>query len=63
MKTSTLETLIWVLIYGGLLVVSLSIFVADRSNALGLALGAVGAIATAAGVVLIVVRSRIKAPR
>jgi hypothetical protein len=63
MKTSTLETLIWVLIYGGLLVVSLSIFVADRSQSLGVALGAVGAIATAVGVVLIVVRSRSNAPR
>ncbi|MED5619316.1 hypothetical protein [Ideonella sp. BN130291] len=63
MKTSTLETLIWVLIYGGLLVLSLSLFVSERSMPLGIAFGIVGAVATAAGAALIVVRSRIKQPR
>lgn len=60
MKASTLETLIWVLIYGGLLVLSLSVFVARSSVAQGATLSTVGIGAAVAGVVLIVVRSRMK---
>ncbi len=60
MKTSTLETLIWVLIYGGLLVLSLSFFVSKRSDGLGLTLAVAGTVAAVLGAVLIVVRSRMK---
>jgi len=60
MKPSTLETLIWVLIYGGLLVLSLSFFVSKRSDALGLTLAVGGTVAAALGAVLVVVRSRMK---
>jgi hypothetical protein len=63
MKTSTLETLIWVLIYGGLLVLSLSVFVGRESVVLGSTLGTAGVVAAAVGVVLIVVRSRMKTPK
>jgi hypothetical protein len=60
MKPSTLETWIWVLIYGGLLALSLAWFVAGRSGALGAGLAVAGALATVLGAVLIVVRSRMK---
>jgi hypothetical protein len=63
MKPSTIETLVWVLIYGGLLVLSLSVFVSRGSVPLGATLATGGAIAVAAGIVLIVVRSRMKAPQ
>ncbi|MEW6707135.1 MAG: hypothetical protein AB1430_19985 [Pseudomonadota bacterium] len=60
MKPSTLETLIWVLIYGGLLVLALSFFVSKRDDALGLTLAAAGTLAAVLGAVMIVVRSRMK---
>jgi len=60
MKTSTLETLVWVLIYGGLLVLCLGLFVARRADALGTLLMAGGALTAALGAVLIFVRSRMK---
>ena len=60
MKPSTLETLIWVLIYGGLLVLSLSLFVARRSQGLGTLLAVAGGALTAAGAALVYVRSRLK---
>jgi len=59
MKTETLETLIWVLIYGGLIVLSLSVFI-THSNPLAIVLAVSGVLATAAGAVLIWVRSRMK---
>jgi hypothetical protein len=62
-KTSTLETLTWVFIYGGLLMLSLSVFVSRRSDALGTTLAVAGTIFTVLGAALIVVRSRMKEPR
>jgi len=59
MKTSTLETLIWVLIYGGLIVLSVSAFI-SHSDALATGLAIIGAVITAAGALLIWVRSRMK---
>jgi drug/metabolite transporter (DMT)-like permease len=58
MRNPTLDKLIWVLIFGGLLFVSLGLFVEDRDVALGWGMVLGGALATAAGGVLIVVRSR-----
>lgn len=58
MKTSTLETWIWTLIYGGLIAVCLGIFVARQDNLLGTGLCIAGGVVAAAGVVLIYVRSR-----
>ena len=57
MKTSTLETLIWVLIYGGLIVLSLSVFI---THELSMVLAIGGVLATVAGAFLIWVRSRMK---
>jgi hypothetical protein len=59
MKTSTLETLIWVLIYGGLIVLSLSVFI-THSDTMAVALAIAGIVATVAGGFLIWVRSRMK---
>jgi F0F1-type ATP synthase assembly protein I len=61
MKPERVEALVWVLIYGGLLGVSLGWFLQSRSEALGWALIVGGAIVAAIGAVLIVVRSRMKA--
>jgi hypothetical protein len=58
MKPNTLDTLVWVLIYGGLLTLSLAVFVGGTSPLLGWGLGVAGALATVAGVVLVWVRSR-----
>jgi hypothetical protein len=60
MSAARLETLIWVLIYGGLLAVGLGVVLARESVALGSTIAIVGGIVAAAGVVLIWVRSRMK---
>jgi preprotein translocase subunit SecY len=60
MKTVTLERLIWVLIYGGLLVLVLGLFVQERVFGFGFSLIVAGGVAAAVGAALIVVRSRIK---
>jgi vacuolar-type H+-ATPase subunit I/STV1 len=60
MKTSTIETLTWVLIYGGLLVVCLGIAVRRSLEPLGTAMVAGGALVAVAGFALIYVRSRRK---
>jgi hypothetical protein len=58
MSSSRLETLIWVLIYGGLLAVCLGLFVRVGNSALGLAISIGGACVSAVGAFLIWVRSR-----
>jgi uncharacterized membrane protein len=60
MKTSTIETLIWVLIYGGLLGVGLGLAVQRYVKPLGVGITVVGALVAACGVALIYVRSRMK---
>lgn len=62
MKTGTVETLAWVLIFAGALLVAWGLFAARQSVAIGGAMIVVGAVAAAAGVVLIVVRSRMQDP-
>ncbi len=62
MKTSTLDTLIWVLIYGGLLGVGLGLSVQRTDAALGVGVIAVCGVIAAVGFLLIVVRSRMKEP-
>jgi hypothetical protein len=62
MSTATLDKLIWTLIYGGLLVVCLGIFVLRERVPIGATLVGVGAIAAAVGAVLIWVRSRMHEP-
>jgi hypothetical protein len=58
MKPATVETLAWVLLYGGLLLAVLGLAVQRLDDALGWPLAVLGALAAGAGVVLIGVRSR-----
>lgn len=56
------ENWVWILIYGGLLLVAFGLVVEDRDFPLGWSIVSAGCIAAAAGAVLIFVRSRMKAP-
>ena len=58
MKPSTVEVLVWVLIYGGLLLLCLGLFVQPADGPLGWMLVITGAALAAAGAMLIVLRSR-----
>jgi hypothetical protein len=58
MRNAGLDQLIWVLIYGGLLLVSLGLFVWRRAAPSGWALVALGSLLAAAGALLVWVRSR-----
>ena len=60
MSPRTIEKLTWVLIFGGLLLLSLGLFVARQSAGFGWSLVGLGGAAVFAGVVLIFVRSRMK---
>jgi hypothetical protein len=58
MNNPALERLVWILIYSGLLIVCLGIFLWRHDTVLGWVVAGAGAIDTAAGAVLIWVRSR-----
>jgi hypothetical protein len=58
MRNATLDSLIWALIFGGLLVFSVGLFVPDNRSVLQVLLVAGGAVSAAAGVVLVAVRAR-----
>lgn len=60
MTAATLETLVWILIYGGLLAVGLGLAVLRRHATTGGALLVAGGLAVALGAVLIVVRARLR---
>ena len=60
MNAKRVESLVWVLIYGGLLLVGLGWFVGAGSALLAWTLAAVGSVAAVAGVALIVLRSRMQ---
>ena len=60
MTAKRIETLIWTLIYGGLLSLSLGWFVTPAQGPWGELMLTVGSIAAALGIVLIVVRSKMK---
>jgi hypothetical protein len=62
MSIAAIDVLIWVLIYGGLLIVCLGVFVLRSAEGLGWSLIGMGAVAAVAGAALVVVRSRIKDP-
>jgi heme A synthase len=57
---NTVETWTWVLIYGGLLLVCLGIFVVKTNASLGYGVMSGGAVGVLLGVVLVYVRSRMK---
>ena len=59
-RLARIETLIWVLIYGGLLSVVVSLFMPEDGQDLATVLQVFGGIVVAAGVVMIVVRSRLR---
>ena len=58
MRTKTVEKWTWVLIYGGLLMLSLGLFLLRSSAGMGWALVLAGAAAAVAGGALVVARSR-----
>jgi hypothetical protein len=60
MSAQRIETLTWVLIYGGLLSLSLGWFLTPQQGPWGELLVSGGIVAAIAGVVLIVVRSKMK---
>lgn len=60
MKTSTVGTLAWALIYGGLLIACVGIAVQRSGGALGTPLLMGGGVVAAVGFSLIYVRSRMK---
>ena len=57
------ERCIWVLIYGGLIILCVGLFVPRTASGLGLTLVVVGAVLALAGAVLIAVRARMAEPR
>lgn len=62
-KTSTVEALVWVLVYGGLLAFSLGTFAARHDAVVGRVLQWIGGVLAALGVLLIWLRSRMKDPQ
>jgi hypothetical protein len=58
MPPATIEKLVWALIYGGLLLGGLGLFVDREGSALGAAMRVIGALAMLVGIVLVWVRSR-----
>ena len=60
MRNATLQKLIWVLIYGGLLAVLLGLSIQKADDALGWPIVVSGALLAAAGAVLIFIRARRK---
>ena len=56
-RTARLHKIIWTLIFGGLLVVILGIFVGKTDDTIGWTMVAAGGVMTAVGAVLIYVRS------
>ena len=59
MNVKRIEKWTWVLIYGGLLLLSLGLFVLRISAVMGWALLLAGGAGVAAGIVLVVLRSRV----
>lgn len=60
MKPQTVEKLVWVLVYGGIVLAALGYFVARTDENMGLVMQLVGGVGVAAGVLLIWWRSRME---
>ena len=58
-RLARMETLIWTLIYGGLLAVVVGLFMGQLEAGSGVALAVIGGAVTLAGVVLVYARSRL----
>lgn len=59
-RLKRIESLIWVLIYGGLLTFIIGHFTAEADANLARTMGVMGLVAVAIGVILIYVRSRLR---
>lgn len=63
MHKSRVQTLVWVLVYAGLLTVCVSVFLLRAgTETLGWLMLAAGAVVTAVGAALVVVRARMEEP-
>ena len=63
MHKSQVQTLVWVLVYAGLLTVCVSVFLLRAgTETLGWLMLAAGAVVTAVGAALVVVRARMEEP-
>jgi hypothetical protein len=62
-KLARLDTIAWILIYGGLFLLVLGIASHGETAVAGWSLSVLGALAVVAGVVLIVIRARLGAAR
>jgi hypothetical protein len=62
MRTTTVEKLIWVLIYGGIFALSIGFFIARTDIVFGTVLQLGGALAVVVGIFLIWLRSRMIPP-
>lgn len=60
MKPQTVEKLVWVLVYGGIVLAALGYFVARTDENMGLVMQLAGGVGVAAGVLLIWWRSRME---
>ena len=60
MKPATVEAWVWILIYGGLLLLCLGLFVARNDAALGWTTTVAGGLLAVVGVLLIYLRSRMR---
>lgn len=60
MKPQTVEKLVWVLVYGGIVLAALGYFVARADENMGLVMQLAGGVGVAAGVLLIWWRSRME---
>jgi len=63
MKPETLDVLIWVLIYAGLIGIGLGLSIAPNDAGLGWGVASVSGILAAIGVALVYVRSRVDGER
>ena len=59
---SRLQWLIWIAIYGGLLVISVASFLGQNDAATATAMYAAGGVLVVGGIILIYVRSRLRDP-
>jgi len=60
LRLARMETLIWTLIYGGLLALVIGLFMGQLEEGSGVVLAVIGVAVTLAGVVLVYARSRLR---
>ena len=59
-RLARMETVIWVLIYGGLLTLLIGLYMSRQQSGSGMELVVAGSLVTACGALLVVVRSRMR---